>query len=256
MLQESPGYCALASRLDGPVPEHEQGGYDYWLGANLLEFVSEPYHTVLYDRQGAAHELPGYRVDAITDEAIRRINAAREDDVPEGERARLRGDLLRELVFSSELRPRIPAAVLDRFQRKLHRTWPGYAPRSAGELVEWVKERLLIPAGEWRGLLAAVERDAAADGARREFIARFQKGAMPDEIPDKALDSQDGKLGIAHLLRGAGLVSSTSEAFRMIKQGAVRIDGERVADRGLEIEAGSTHVYQVGKRKFCKATIA
>ena len=79
---------------------------------------------------------------------------------------------------------------------------------------------------------------------------------MPDEIPDKALDSQDGKLGIAHLLRGAGLVSSTSEAFRMIKQGAVKIDGERVDDRGLEIEAGSTHVYQVGKRKFARVTLA
>ncbi len=85
-----------------------------------------------------------------------------EDDVPETEGAGLRGDLLRELVFSTELRPRIPADVLDRFQRKLHRTWPGYAPRSAGELVEWVKERLLIPAGEWEELLAAVERDAAA----------------------------------------------------------------------------------------------
>jgi ATP-dependent Lhr-like helicase len=91
-----------------------------------------------------------------------------EDDVPEGEGAGLRGDLLRELVFSSELRPRIPAAVLDRFQRKLHRTWPGYAPQSAGELVEWVKERLLIPAGEWQELLAAVERDMAPapDGER------------------------------------------------------------------------------------------
>jgi tyrosyl-tRNA synthetase len=105
-------------------------------------------------------------------------------------------------------------------------------------------------------IVARFHSDAAADGARQEFIARFQKGAMPDEIPDKALDSQDGKLGIAHLLRDAGLVSSTSEAFRMIKQGAVKIDGERVGDRGLEIEAGSTHVYQVGKRKFARVTLA
>jgi tyrosyl-tRNA synthetase len=105
-------------------------------------------------------------------------------------------------------------------------------------------------------IVARFHSDAAADGARQEFIARFQKGAMPDEIPDKALDCQDGKLGIAHLLRDAGLVSSTSEAFRMIKQGAVKIDGERVADRGLEIEAGSTHVYQVGKRKFARVTLA
>jgi ATP-dependent Lhr-like helicase len=83
-----------------------------------------------------------------------------EDDVPEGERAGLRGDLLRELVFSSELRPRIPAAVLDRFQSKLRRTWPGYSPQTAGELVEWVKERLVIPMGEWQELLGAIDHDA------------------------------------------------------------------------------------------------
>jgi tyrosyl-tRNA synthetase len=105
-------------------------------------------------------------------------------------------------------------------------------------------------------IVARFYDDTAAEDARQEFISRFQKGAMPDEIPDKALDSQDGQLGIAHLLKGAGLVSSTSEAFRMIKQGAVKIDGERVEDRGLQIEAGSTHIYQVGKRKFARVTLA
>ena len=65
---------------------------------------------------------------------------------------------------------------------------------------------------------------AAAEGAKKEFISRFQQGAMPDEIPELTLQSQDGQLGIAHLLKSAGLVSSTSEAFRMIKQGAVVID--------------------------------
>jgi tyrosyl-tRNA synthetase len=104
-------------------------------------------------------------------------------------------------------------------------------------------------------IVARFHDDAAAESARQEFIERFQKGAMPDEIPETALDSQDGKLGLAHLLRDAGLVSSTSEAFRMIKQGAVRIDGERVEDRGLEIEAGSTHIVQVGKRKFARVTL-
>ncbi len=105
-------------------------------------------------------------------------------------------------------------------------------------------------------IVARFHSDAAAKDARDEFIARFQQGAMPDDIPDKALDSEDGQLGLAHLLKGAGLVSSTSEAFRMIKQGAVRIDGERVEDRGLQIEAGSTHIYQVGKRKFARVTLA
>ena len=104
-------------------------------------------------------------------------------------------------------------------------------------------------------IVARFHGDAAAENARQEFIARFQKGAMPDKIPEQTLPSQEGRLGLAHLLRGAGLVSSTSEAFRMIKQGAVRIDGDRVEDRGLEIEAGSTHVFQVGKRKFARVTL-
>jgi len=95
----------------------------------------------------------------------------------------------------------------------------------------------------------------AAEAAQEEFISRFQKGAMPEEIEEVSVASQDGSLGIAHLLREAGLVSSTSEAFRMIKQGAVRVDGERVEDRAVEFAAGSSHVYQVGKRKFAKVTL-
>ena len=104
-------------------------------------------------------------------------------------------------------------------------------------------------------IVARFHGDAAAEAAKQEFIARFQKGAMPDEIPEQTLSSEDGKLGLAHLLRDAGLVSSTSEAFRMIKQRAVRIDGEQVDDRSLEIEAGSTHIYQVGKRRFARVTL-
>ena len=105
-------------------------------------------------------------------------------------------------------------------------------------------------------IVARFHDDAAAEAAKQEFISRFQQGAIPDEIPEKSLDSQDGQLGLAHLLKGADLVSSTSEAFRMIKQGAVKIDGERVEDRSLQIEAGSTHIYQVGKRKFARVTLA
>ena len=104
-------------------------------------------------------------------------------------------------------------------------------------------------------IVARFHDQAAADAAQAEFIARFQQGAMPDHIEELSLESQDGRLGIAHLLRQAGLVKSTSEAFRMIQQGAVRIDGERVADRGLEIEAGTSHVYQVGKRRFARVQL-
>ena len=61
-----------------PVPESQQGGYGYWLGANVLEFTSEPYNTVMYDRGGNAVKLPGYRVDALTDAAIRYIDGHRD----------------------------------------------------------------------------------------------------------------------------------------------------------------------------------
>ncbi len=105
-------------------------------------------------------------------------------------------------------------------------------------------------------IVARFNDKAAAEGAKEEFISRFQQGAMPDEIPELTLESEDGKLGIAHLLKKARLVSSTSDAFRMIKQGAVKIDGEKVEDRSLQIEAGTTHIYQVGKRKFSRVTLA
>ena len=104
-------------------------------------------------------------------------------------------------------------------------------------------------------IVARFHDRAAAEKAKAEFISRFQKGAMPDDIEEITVASKDGGLGIAYLLKEAGLVASTSEAFRMIKQGAVRIDGERVADRETALDAGSTHVYQVGKRKIAKVNL-
>lgn len=69
------GYIGKWHLADGdPVPRHQQGGYEYWLGANVLEFTSEPYHTVVYDKEGHPVRLPGYRVDALTDAAIRYID--------------------------------------------------------------------------------------------------------------------------------------------------------------------------------------
>jgi tyrosyl-tRNA synthetase len=96
----------------------------------------------------------------------------------------------------------------------------------------------------------------AAQRAKQSFIARFQKGAMPDEVPEVAVPAPaEGRLAIARLLKEAGLVKSTSEALRMIEQGAVRIDGERVEDKGSAVQPGSTHVYQVGKRRFARVTV-
>jgi len=104
-------------------------------------------------------------------------------------------------------------------------------------------------------IVARFHDEAAAAAAKQEFISRFREGAMPEDMPELTLEADGGTLGIAHLLKGAGLVSSTSEAFRMIKQGAVRIDGERVEDRSLTIDAGSTNVYQVGRRRFARVSL-
>ncbi len=95
-----------------------------------------------------------------------------------------------------------------------------------------------------------------ADKAKNSFISRFKDGALPDHIQEVTVQADRGAIGVAHLLRQAQLVASTSEAFRMIKQGAERVDGERIADRALKIPAGSTHVYQVGKRRFARVTVA
>jgi tyrosyl-tRNA synthetase len=105
-------------------------------------------------------------------------------------------------------------------------------------------------------IVARFHDKEAAESAQANFIARFQKGAMPDDMPELTLDSENGEIGIASLLKSASLTGSTSDAFRMIKQGAVRIDGERVEDKGLAIKSGSTHVFQVGKRRFARVTVA
>ena len=97
---------------------------------------------------------------------------------------------------------------------------------------------------------------AAAEEAQQDFINRFAKGAIPDEMPEIMLTIDDEVIGIAALLKQAGLTSSTSESFRMIQQGAVKLDGERVEERGLELKKGQVLVAQVGKRKFSRVTIS
>ncbi len=105
-------------------------------------------------------------------------------------------------------------------------------------------------------LIERFHHKAAAIGAREDFVARFQKGAMPDEMPEITLTTEASGISVANLLKDAGLVGSTSEALRMIQQGAVKIDGEKVEDRNLLINKGSFAVFQVGKRKFAKVSVA
>ncbi|SJM91881.1 tyrosine--tRNA ligase [Crenothrix polyspora] len=95
----------------------------------------------------------------------------------------------------------------------------------------------------------------AADKALESFEARFQRGAMPDDIEEINLSISAESCAIANLLKEAGLTGSTSEAIRMINQGAVKIDGEKVSDPKLMIALGSEHVYQIGKRKFARVKI-
>ncbi|QYZ65700.1 MAG: tyrosine--tRNA ligase [Gammaproteobacteria bacterium (ex Lamellibrachia satsuma)] len=94
-----------------------------------------------------------------------------------------------------------------------------------------------------------------AERAHQAFVSRFRKGQMPDEMPEPVLQTGGEGMPIANLLKEAGLVKSTSEAMRMIKQGAVRIDGERISDNSIKVEAGSVQVYQVGKRRFARVAL-
>ncbi|MFI3137048.1 MAG: tyrosine--tRNA ligase [Methylococcaceae bacterium] len=96
---------------------------------------------------------------------------------------------------------------------------------------------------------------AAAEKALADFEARFQRNAIPDEMPEVTLSAGAEGIAIANILKEAGLTESTSESIRMIKQGGVKIEGEKIADPKLMILPGTTHVYQVGKRKFARITL-
>ena len=100
-------------------------------------------------------------------------------------------------------------------------------------------------------IIARFHSEEAAEAALQEFISRFQKGNLPDEMPEFEFEAG---LPIANLLKEAALVNSTSDAMRMIRQGAVKQDGEKVEDTKLVPTAGN-YVFQVGKRKFARVMI-
>lgn len=104
-------------------------------------------------------------------------------------------------------------------------------------------------------LVSRFHDHAAADAAQEAFINRFAKGEVPEDLETVSLKAGDG-IGIAHMLKEAGLVDSTSEAFRMIKQGAVKIDGEKVDNKDLQLSAGFSGIVQVGKRRIIRIEIA
>ena len=95
----------------------------------------------------------------------------------------------------------------------------------------------------------------AAEAALADFEARFKSGGVPDDIPEVSVAAADGSAAISHVLKVAKLTSSTSEALRMIDQGGVKLNGEKVSDRALKLARGEQVVLQVGKRKFARVTI-
>jgi tyrosyl-tRNA synthetase len=105
-------------------------------------------------------------------------------------------------------------------------------------------------------IIARFHSQALAEKALADFEARFKHGAVPDEIDEVQLTATASQYQIANLLKDAGLTASTSEAMRMVKQGAVKIDGEKVSDPKLTVAIGGTHVVQVGKRKYARVSLA
>ncbi len=106
-----------------------------------------------------------------------------------------------------------------------------------------------------REIVARFHSPSDAERAQSSFVARFRQGAMPENMPEVRLAAGEEGLAIANVLKDAGLTSSTSEALRMIKQGAVRVDGERIDDAQLRLTAGASCICQVGKRRFARVLL-
>jgi tyrosyl-tRNA synthetase len=104
-------------------------------------------------------------------------------------------------------------------------------------------------------IIARFHSEAEATAAREGFIAQFAKNKIPDDIPELSFEAPADGYPIANLLKDAGLCGSTSDAMRMIQQGAAKIDGEKIADKSVRVMKGMEGVFQVGKRKFAKLTI-
>ena len=103
-------------------------------------------------------------------------------------------------------------------------------------------------------IVARFHSQTAAEQALNDFQTRA-KGGIPDDVPEVNLIIEGDTIGIAQMLKLAGLVESTSEAMRAIDQGGVKLDSEKISDRNLQLNKGATVVAQVGKRKFAKITL-
>ena len=104
-------------------------------------------------------------------------------------------------------------------------------------------------------IVARFHDQPAAEHALSDFEARFRQGALPEDLPEVKIIAEDSGVPLVQALKQANLTASTSEAMRMIEQGGVRLDGERVSDRSLKLAKGTVAVAQVGKRKFARITV-
>jgi tyrosyl-tRNA synthetase len=95
----------------------------------------------------------------------------------------------------------------------------------------------------------------AAESALADFESRFRDGGIPEDLVEQFVTVATDGAGIAQILKSSGLCPSTSDALRMIEQGGVKVNGDKVADKALRLAPGSTYVLQVGKRKFAKVTL-
>jgi tyrosyl-tRNA synthetase len=106
-----------------------------------------------------------------------------------------------------------------------------------------------------REIVGRFHGEAAAERAYQDFVARFQRHELPQEIPECVLRATAAAAAVTWVLREAGLAKSASEAARLIRQGGVRLDGTRLSDPGLEIPTGRTYLFQVGKRRFARVRL-
>lgn len=104
-------------------------------------------------------------------------------------------------------------------------------------------------------IVARYHGENAAKSAIENFINRFQKGAMPENIPEIDLTIEGDTILLPNLLKQVGLVASTSDAIRGIEQGSVKIDGEKILDKKFQVKRGTNSIYQFGKHKFSRVQL-
>ena len=104
-------------------------------------------------------------------------------------------------------------------------------------------------------IITRFHNESLAEQAQQNFIDRFKNNLIPDEMDEFEFNPEEGEMAIGYIIKETGMTKSTGEAIRMIKQNAVKIDGEKVTDTKFSVKAGTSFVVQVGKRKFAKVTL-